>query len=95
MASVKTIEGHLCHQHPHGGGWIAETATVADTAFVGPAACVLGQAQVRGTAARTLDAIDQGAHDLQRILGIFERRASQQAAAAPPTEAADDASPAP
>jgi hypothetical protein len=24
------------HRHPNGGGWVADTATVADTAYVGP-----------------------------------------------------------
>jgi len=23
-------------KHPNGGGWVADTATVADTAYVGP-----------------------------------------------------------
>lgn len=34
------------HQHPNGGGWVAETATVAPGAFVGPAAQVYGTAIV-------------------------------------------------
>ena len=28
------------HQHSNGGGWVADTATVADTAYVGPDAQV-------------------------------------------------------
>ena len=30
------------HQHPNGGGWVADTARVADTAYVGPYAKVAG-----------------------------------------------------
>lgn len=36
------------HQHANGGGWVANTATVADTAFVGPNARVYGNAWVIG-----------------------------------------------
>ena len=42
------------HQHPNGGGWVADTATVEKTAYVGPgarvsgAACVFGNARVFG-----------------------------------------------
>ena len=38
------------HQHPNGGGWVADTATVAETAFVGPDARVFGNARVYGYA---------------------------------------------
>ena len=34
------------HQHPNGGGWVADTASVASTAFVGPDAVVSGYAWV-------------------------------------------------
>jgi hypothetical protein len=34
------------HQHPNGGGWVADTATVAITAYVGPDAHVFGDAKV-------------------------------------------------
>lgn len=34
------------HRHPNGGGWVAETATVEDSVFVGPGAQVFGNAQV-------------------------------------------------
>lgn len=37
-------------QHPNGGGWKANTATVDATAWVGPDAQVLNSAQVRGNA---------------------------------------------
>ncbi len=32
------------HQHPNGGGWVADTAYVAPTAYVGPDARVYGSA---------------------------------------------------
>jgi len=34
------------HTHPNGGGWVQNTAKVADTAFVGPDAIVSGNAEV-------------------------------------------------
>lgn len=34
------------HQHPKGGGWVAETAHVDDDCFVGPFAAVFGNARV-------------------------------------------------
>jgi len=37
------------HQH-NGGGWVANTATVEDTAYIGPNAQVYGEAQVSGEA---------------------------------------------
>jgi hypothetical protein len=33
------------HQHSHGGGWVADTAKVAGTAYVGPDAQVYGDAR--------------------------------------------------
>lgn len=38
------------HQHPNGGGWVANTAKVTDTAYVGSDAVVSGSAQVFGNA---------------------------------------------
>jgi hypothetical protein len=39
------------HKHPNGGGWVADTATVDETAYVGGAeARVYGNAQVSGNA---------------------------------------------
>jgi len=38
------------HQHANGGGWVANTATVDATAYVGPDAQVLNTAQVRNNA---------------------------------------------
>ena len=34
------------HQHKNGGGWISNTAKVADTCYVGPHALVYGQAEL-------------------------------------------------
>lgn len=36
------------HVHPNGGGWVADTAKVADTVYVGKNAMVLGTADVSG-----------------------------------------------
>ena len=44
------------HQHPNGGGWVADTAKVADTSYVGPDAWVYGNAEVSGTARVSGDA---------------------------------------
>ena len=38
------------HQHSNGGGWVADSATVANTAYVGPAAVVTGKARVEDSA---------------------------------------------
>jgi hypothetical protein len=38
------------HQHPNGGGWVADTAHVDATAYVGPDAKVSGTARVYGSA---------------------------------------------
>lgn len=34
------------HQHSNGGGWVADSATVTPTAFVGPEARVFDEARV-------------------------------------------------
>jgi len=34
------------HRYPNGGGWVANTAQVAETAYVGPDAEVFGNARV-------------------------------------------------
>lgn len=36
------------HAHPNGGGWVANTARVADSVYVGPNAMVLGEAKLSG-----------------------------------------------
>src|SRR5208282_2805063 len=38
------------HQHKNGLGWVANTATVEETAYIGPDALVYGNAQVYGDA---------------------------------------------
>ncbi len=38
------------HQHPRGGGWVADTATVDETCFIGPYARVFDNAYVTGNA---------------------------------------------
>ena len=38
------------HRHPNGGGWVADSASVADTAYVGKKARVFGKAKVSGFA---------------------------------------------
>lgn len=38
------------HAHSNGGGWVANTATVASTAYVGPNTIVLGSSNISGTA---------------------------------------------
>jgi Family of unknown function (DUF6055) len=45
-----TIPGGSGAPHPNGGGWVASTARVDPTAFVGPRARVLGNAIVSGNA---------------------------------------------
>jgi carbonic anhydrase/acetyltransferase-like protein (isoleucine patch superfamily) len=37
------------HRHPNGGGWVADTAKVADTVYVGSSARVFGDARVTGS----------------------------------------------
>ena len=44
------------HQHPNGGGWVADTATVDPTAYVGPNAKVFGKAMIHGNATVAGDA---------------------------------------
>lgn len=34
------------HQHTNGGGWVANTATVRESVYVGPDARVFGDARV-------------------------------------------------
>lgn len=40
----------LAHRHVNGGGWVADTAHVADTAYVGPRARVHGYAVIKDSA---------------------------------------------
>ncbi len=54
------------HRHQNGGGWVANTATVALTAYVGPNASVFGKAMVF-TNARLLD--DSQVSDRAKVHG--------------------------
>lgn len=38
------------HQHPKGGGWVAETAHVDDNCYIGPYATVFNEARITGNA---------------------------------------------
>ncbi len=38
------------HQHKNGGGWVANTATVEETAYIGPDARIYGYARISGNA---------------------------------------------
>ena len=49
MSSLNPL-GVPAHQHPNGGGWVADTATVHESAYVGPDARVYGSAQVYDSA---------------------------------------------
>ena len=40
------------HRHENGGGWVANTATVEATVYVGPNAQVFGDARVSGNASK-------------------------------------------
>lgn len=46
MTDTNNPLGVPAHRHPNGGGWVADTAHVADTAYVGPDALVFGYAFV-------------------------------------------------
>lgn len=53
MTTFDFGDGHgpvPAHQHPNGGGWVADSATVATTAYIGPNARVYGDAWVAGDA---------------------------------------------
>ena len=49
------------HQHKQGLGWIANTAKVADTVYVGPYAVVYGEAELTGKV-RVLDLAQVSGH---------------------------------
>ncbi|MBW8016227.1 MAG: hypothetical protein FVQ82_08575 [Planctomycetes bacterium] len=46
----KLLPAKIGKQHPNGGGWVADSATVDATAYVGPNAMVLNNAKVLGNA---------------------------------------------
>ena len=43
---ISTLRSDEQHQHKNGMGWVANTAKVADTVFVGPHALVYGHAEL-------------------------------------------------
>lgn len=45
------------HLHPNGGGWVENSATVANSVFIGPHAIVLGNSQISGDVRITNTAI--------------------------------------
>jgi hypothetical protein len=47
---INFLKAEEQHQHENGGGWVANTATVVATAYVGPDARVSDNAQVFGDA---------------------------------------------
>lgn len=46
----RSLDGIQGHQHPNGGGFVADSAKVDDSVYVGPNACVIGSAAVSGNA---------------------------------------------
>ncbi len=48
------------HKHKNGGGWVANTATVEETAYIGPDAWVFGDARIYSYARITGDACVSG-----------------------------------
>ena len=47
---ISWLKAEEQHQHKNGGGWVANTATVEATAYIGPDARVYGEAWVSGEA---------------------------------------------
>lgn len=43
---ISTLRADEQHQHRNGMGWVADTASVAPTVYVGPYALVYGQAEL-------------------------------------------------
>ena len=50
-------------RHENGGGWVASSANVSDTTYIGPNARVFGNARVSGYAVVSDGALTGGAHD--------------------------------
>ena len=48
------------HQHPNGGGWVQNTASVEEAAFIGPRAIVSDKARVSGVARVSGEALVSG-----------------------------------
>lgn len=58
---IATLRDDEQHQHKYGGGFVANTAHVADSVFVGPYAIVYGQAEITGRV-RILDTASVSGH---------------------------------
>ena len=57
---ISFLKAEEQHQHENGGGWVANTATVEATVYVGSNARVFGNAQVSGDAWETSPLYIQG-----------------------------------
>lgn len=51
------------HRHSHGGGWVANTADVAASAYVGPDAQVYGSAEVLGNVLISAGSVKRGSYN--------------------------------
>ncbi len=60
------------HKHPWGGGWVADTAKVENSVFVGPNARVYDQARVHGKAKICENARICGHAEIYGFVHIFE-----------------------
>lgn len=60
ISQAATYEKGRGHAHPNGGGWVADSASVADSVYVGPDAMVLDSANVSGNVRITDQAIVAG-----------------------------------
>ena len=72
---IEFLKENEQHQHPNGGGWVANTTTVAVSAFVGRDAQVYGNAWVYGNAQVSGDARVSGTaqvHDNARVSGTAQ-----------------------
>jgi carbonic anhydrase/acetyltransferase-like protein (isoleucine patch superfamily) len=58
---ICTLKNEDQHQHKNGMGWVANTARVDDSVFVGPYAIVYGQAQL-SERVRVLDSAQVSGH---------------------------------
>ena len=45
---ITNLKAEDQHQHANGKGWVANTAKVDDSVYVGPYACVYGHAEITG-----------------------------------------------
>jgi len=49
LAQTMSMFNETFRRHPNGGGWVSDTAEVADTVQIGPFAVVSGEAKVTGS----------------------------------------------